>query len=497
MRHVALVLFVVFATGWRSAAEERPNVILFIADDVSWNDVGCYGNTAARTPHIDALASRGIRFDRAFLTASSCSPSRSSIITGRYPHNTGKAAELHQAISGHLPWFPELLRDAGYYTALSGKHHMKTSAPQSGPGTRPRAFDHVDQGRTQDNSGGHANWVRVVRHRPRDKPFFFWFAANDAHRRWDADVQWDTERYGPMHSPGDVVVPPFLSDDPETRRDLASYYNEVTRFDFFVGSVVAELTQQGVLENTLIYVMADNGRPFPRAKTRLHDSGMRTPLVAHWPDGIVNVGPNPALVSAIDLAPTILSLTGAEIPKTVQGKSMLPLLRNTANSIRRYAFSEHNWHDYESHGRSVRTTDFVLVKNFRPRLPWQGPADSVRSPSHRRLLALQQTGKLTAAQQDVFLEPRPNVEFYNMSTDPYQLTNLAQQPRYGAGKEELLDILNQWMDRTGDSVPAGISPDTFDRETGERLPQPDTLPGIVLTPGEDRNADLVNDPGPF
>ena len=120
-------------------AAERPNVVLFIADDVSWNDFGCYGNPAARTPHIDRLAADGLRFDRAYLTASSCSPSRSSIVTGRYPHNNGKAAELHQPISGHLPWFPELLRAAGYYTALSGKNHMRSTAPKQGPRSSERS----------------------------------------------------------------------------------------------------------------------------------------------------------------------------------------------------------------------------------------------------------------------------------------------------------------------------------------------------------------------
>ncbi|MCP4507461.1 MAG: sulfatase-like hydrolase/transferase, partial [Fuerstiella sp.] len=136
----------------RALAAGPANVILFIADDVSWNDYGCYGNSAARTPNIDALAAHGIRFDRAFLTASSCSPSRSSIITGRYPHNNGKAAELHRPISGHIPWFPEILRAAGYYTALSGKHHMTSTAPKDGPAARPVPFDHADGGRSKSNS---------------------------------------------------------------------------------------------------------------------------------------------------------------------------------------------------------------------------------------------------------------------------------------------------------------------------------------------------------
>ncbi|KAA5541122.1 sulfatase [Roseiconus nitratireducens] len=473
-----------------------PNVIFFIADDVSWNDFGCYGNQAARTPNIDRLAENGIRFDQAYLTASSCSPSRSSIITGRYPHNNGKAAELHQPISVHLPWFPERLRQAGYYTALSGKHHMTSTEPGEGQSGRPTAFDHVDAGRVKGNSGGSANWLQVTQQRPKDQPFFFWFASYDAHRGWDGDGQWNEQAYGPIHRPADVVVPPFLSDDPQTREDLASYYNEVTRFDYHIGVVVEELRRQGVLDQTLLFVLADNGRPFPRAKTRLHDSGMKTALVAHWPDGIAWTGASDQLVSVIDLAPTVLSVAGCEIPETFQGVSMVPLLKDPQASIRRYAFSEHNWHDYEAFGRGVRDGRFLLVFNQRVSLPWQGPADSVRSPSHQRLRALQQSGKLTAAQADVFLAPRPAVALYDTQNDPNQLVNLAGSEPFAEVEERLVGVLERWMEETGDSVPDKLSPDTFDRQTGERLPKRSIDAEGAMTPGEDRGADQINAPGP-
>ena len=177
-----------------AAADQRPNVILFIADDISWNDLGCTGNPTARTPHIDRLAANGRRFDAAFLTASSCSPSRSSLITGRYPHNNGRASELHQPIAAHLPWFPRLLREAGYYTALSGKHHMTSDQPAPGEAVQSAAFDLVDAGRVPGNSGGHGNWVKILRERPRAKPFFLWYASYDAHRDWDGDAEWVRKR---------------------------------------------------------------------------------------------------------------------------------------------------------------------------------------------------------------------------------------------------------------------------------------------------------------
>lgn len=470
----------------------RPNVIVFIADDVSWNDFGCYGNTAARTPNIDQLAAGGRRFDNAFLTASSCSPSRSSIITGRYPHNNGKAAELHKPISAHLPWLPEILRNAGYYTALSGKNHMSTDGSQQ----RPKPFDHIDGGKTKENSGGHANWVEVTQERPRDQPFFFWFAAYDAHRGWDSDRQWDEQAYGPMHRPEDVIVPPFLSDDAETRQDLASYYNEVTRYDDFIGQVCDELKSQNAFDNTLIFVLADNGRPFPRAKTRLHDSGMKTALVAHWPMGIENAGPTDSYASVIDIAPTVLDVAGRKTPETMQGVSLRPVLKDADTSVRSYAFSEHNWHDYEALGRSVRHNGMLYVRNDRPEYAWQGPADSVRSPSHQNLLSLQKSGELTAAQADVLLAPRPRIELYDMEKDPHQLTNLANDPAYEAVQAELAMSLDVWRAQTGDSVPDKITPDTFHRRTGKSLPKSEVDREGALTPGEDRDADRINAPGP-
>ncbi|MEO1619204.1 MAG: sulfatase [Planctomycetota bacterium] len=488
---IAWIFICVLSLQTQHTQAAKPNVVFFIADDISWNDYGCYGNSAARTPAIDLLAKGGIRFDRAYLTASSCSPSRSSIITGRYPHNNGKAAELHQAIPGHLPWFPELLREANYYTALSGKNHMKSS----GSTPRPVAFDHIDSGRIKGDSSGSANWVQVTRDRPKDKPFFFWFASYDAHRGWDADKQWKDE-FGPMHRAEGVIVPPFLVDDLATRTDLASYYNEVTRFDYRIGEVVDELKRQNVLDDTLIFVLADNGRPFPRAKTRVHDSGMKTALVAHWPNGLQWNGASQQLVSVIDLAPTVLGIAGCDMPETMQGVSMKPLFVTPENSVRSVAFSEHNWHDYEAFGRSIRRGNDLLIFNGRPSLAWQGPADSVRSDSHQQLLQRRQSGELTTAQADVFLSPRPTVELYDTQADPFQLNNLAGKPEHAELEEELVRLLEQWMKETGDSVPDSLTPDQFDRQSGDRLPKDSFELTGTLTPGEDNGADRINAPGP-
>jgi N-sulfoglucosamine sulfohydrolase len=491
--HVAGALLAL--TAARGA--ERPNVILIIGDDISWDDFGCYGSAAARTPHIDRLARNGIQCLNAFLTASSCSPSRSSIVTGRYPHNNGAASELHRPIASNIVRFPALLRASGYYTVLSGKNHMSQEKPPSGVAPLREPFEVVDAGRTDGNRGAHGKWVEHLQQRPRDRPFFFWFASLDAHRAWDADVEWDEAAYGPKHDPAKMNVPPFLVDDAETRSDLASHANEVTRLDHFVGRVVAELERQDLMKNTLLFITADNGRPFPRAKTRLHDTGMKTALVAHWPAGIQRTGTSrSSLVSIIDLAPTILDVAGIPAPESVQGVSLRPLFAAPDAQVRSLVFSEHNWHDYAANARSVRDVEYLYILNLRPEAPWQGPADSVRSPSHVALQAAAAAGKLSRAQRDVFLAPRPREELYRTDVDPNQLNNLVDQPAHAHALQRLRGLMNQWRDETADSDPPNPSTDGFDRHTGDRLfPAKDT--SYHRTPaGADRDAHLINQPGP-
>ena len=178
-----------------------------------------------------------------------------------------------------------------------------------------------------------------------------------------------------------MKIPPYFADTPETRQDMASYYNEIGRFDYYVGKVRAELEKQSVLDNTVIIVMTDNGRPFPRCKTRVYDSGMKTPFIVFWPKGIRSKGSQTeSLISAIDIAPTILELAGINPPVEYQGKSFVPVLKNPSEEIRTAIFSEHNWHDYEAHERMIRTKDYFYVLNARPILTNCGPADSNHRP---------------------------------------------------------------------------------------------------------------------
>ena len=437
-------------------ASERPNIVFIIADDIGWNDIGCYGNPVVKTPNIDRLASEGLQFTNAFLTASSCSPSRCSIISGKYPHSTG-AAELHTPLPASEIPFPLLLKESGYYTAQAGKWHF-------GPEVH-RAFDlHTDGNDAKNGNSGSELWIPFLKDRPTDKPFFFWFASHDAHRPWGAD------KFHITHDPADIQIPPWFADTPETRQDMVSYYNEIARFDDFVGKVRAELERQGVLDKTIIIVMSDNGSPFPRCKTRVYDSGMKTPLVVFWPLGITAKGAvTESLVSAVDIAPTILQLAGVEVPEGYQGKSFVPILNDPSAAIRSIVFAEHNWHDYEAHERMVRTSDFLYVRNARPHLTNGGPADSKGSATQHALNRVRDRGELTPAQADIFVAPRPQEELYDVKKDPLQLVNIASLPEYRDMLIAMRNLLDDWQSGTGDTTPDDLTPDWYDRETGKAL----------------------------
>ncbi|MEM9659849.1 MAG: sulfatase, partial [Planctomycetota bacterium] len=323
----------------------RPNFIFFITDDVGARDLSVYGNDAIETPNLERIAARGLVFDNAWLTTSSCSPSRCSMITGRYPHNTG-APELHTELPSTQRTFVEALQQAGYHTVLSGKNHM---APPQRLG-----FDVV----SDSHPSGSENWVEHLRDRPADKPFFCWFASHDAHRAWHINDK------APTYEPDDVWTPPMLYDGPITRADLAAYYHEVSRTDHYAGELVRELERQGIADNTYFIYCSDNGRPFPRCKTYLYESGLRTPLIVSGPD--VASGRTDSLVSAVDFSATILELAGVPSPETIQGISFKPILSDPLAVVRDVAFGERNWHVFQLHERAVRQGPWLYVWNAWP-----------------------------------------------------------------------------------------------------------------------------------
>ncbi len=417
------------AVGIDKTEENPPNILVFVADDAGWKDFGCYGNRGIRTPSIDRLAEEGLLCENAFLTAPQCSPSRISILTGRYPHATG-AEDLHMPLPAGEEMLPAWLKRGGYFTG----HMRKTHYGPEGE----KQFDWYS--REIDDFSGFLDLAGK-------RPFFLWVGFNDPHRPYDR------ESNPRINNPNNVGVPPSLVDDQDTREDLTDYYDEISRMDNNIGRMMETLETKGLLENTLVMFFSDNGMPFPGAKGTLYDSGVGTPLVIRWPGRIRPGSRCSGLLSLIDLSPTILEAAGLPVPGTLQGESMLSAMLDEDDEGREYVFGERNWHNCDEHMRYVRSRRFKMIKNSYTELPFGNPADVSMSPSWHSLMEKKQQGKLTKAQARIFSVPRPAIELYDLEKDPGECNNLAGEAAYADEVKKLGAVLDKWMDETGDFPP--------------------------------------------
>lgn len=412
-----------------AAAVERPNILVFIADDAGARHFGCYGNRAIRTPNIDRLANEGIAADNAMLTTSQCSPSRISILTGKYPHATG-AEDLHMPMPNRHTPLQAYLREAGYFTGHMQKAHEGVYSDSR--------FHWYDKGLDQlpaflDAAGG--------------RPFFLWVAFDDPHRPYQ------DKAIARAHDPRQVEVPPYMADTRETRADIARYYDEIGRMDEVIGRQLAILDERRLAEDTLVVFLSDNGAPFPREKGTVYDGGVRTPLLFRRPGTVPQGVRHAGLVSVIDLAPTFLALAGIDPPGDMQGHDISAGLRDPRAWRRDAAFSERNWHDCDEHIRSIRTSRYRLIHNAYIELPFGTPADVTASPSWQALYEGKKRGRLSQTQRLLFDSPRPEIEFYDTQQDEWQVENLAARPEYQEEIAAHYALLKDWMSATGDFPP--------------------------------------------
>lgn len=425
----------------------KPNIIVLIADDAGWQDFGCYGHPTIRTPNIDQLAQNGLLCRNAFLTTSSCSPSRTSILAGQYAHTIG-TEDMHVPLPEGVRLIPSYLKEIGYFTGHTLKTHYGPNGEKQFDWYGKKLADFED-----------------FLNKTTDKPFFFWAGFNDPHRPYD------TKDYDNPFPPEKVVVPPTLADDAATRQDLADYYSEIERMDGHIGRMIAALKAKGKLENTLVIFLSDNGAPFPRAKGTIYDAGIGTPLIFSWPAGIQKGTTYDHLVSSINLAPTILQFAGIQPPAAMQGKVLQPIFSNQNKPVQKYVFSERNWHGIDEHIRSVRTERYKLIVNGAyENLPFGSPSDIAESPSWQSLYQQQQAGKLTPAQKLLFSHPRSKMELYDLKNDTYELKNIADEAGQKTRVKELTAVLEKWRVETNDVQPTDhIIADKTDRFTGQPL----------------------------
>ncbi|MEO1495938.1 MAG: sulfatase [Planctomycetota bacterium] len=469
---VALLVTSIGGAGDRPRAE-GPNVVVYIADDHGC-DAGCYGNPVIRTPHLDALASEGVVFDRAFCTTASCSSSRAVILTGLHGHTNGQYGLGHaeHAFRGHadVVSLPAWLSAAGYRTARVGKLHVYPKANYQ--------FDRVLKASARDPVAM-ARACREVIAADADRPFFLYVATIDPHRgagvgpaplranrfgNEEARAEPDAVRYNPE----EVVVPAWLPNTPACRAELAEYYVSVSRVDAGLGALIDELKTAGEWNNTLLVYLSDHGIAMQGAKTTLYEPGMRSPLVVRHPASS-RVGERAdELVSWTDLTPTLLDAAGvlshgdvvdAKVAQRVsgrrrpfQGRSFLPLITGEGTYEPRDAvFGSHTFHEVTMYYpmRVVREERYKLIWNVAHQLPFPSASDLWDSATWQTQLAQGSDAPYGLKTVDGYLN-RPRLELYDLAADPDEANNLAADPAHAATAERLTARLQRFQERTQD-----------------------------------------------
>ncbi len=415
----------------------RPNVVLMVADDHGREALGCYGNPAVKTPHLDRLAERGVRFTTSFCTTASCAASRSTILTGKHNHANGTYGHTHGA--HHFRAFedtislPRLLNEAGYHTACIGKKHF---APLS---VYPFATDLGDEYDRDD--------VRMSEHCrgviDGEEPFFLYWCSHNPHRGGGVLASHPTKpnRFGNPESAypedaeeyfddDDVIVPPFLPDSAEVRAELAQYYQSIARLDRGVGRLLDILEAAGKLENTIIIYISDNGAAFPASKTTLYEPGMKLPCIVSSPFHGNRGGTCDGLVSWLDLTPTILDFAGVPtMPGSFHGASFKQILATPhPTEWREEIYASHTFHEITNYYpmRVVRTQRHKFIWNIAHPLTYSFASDLWDSSTWQG--ALRDGRELFGARTIEAYLHRPRFELYDLENDPAEIENLADDP---------------------------------------------------------------------
>lgn len=467
----------IHAADEQPGSDQRKNVVLFVVDDQGFQ-AGCYGNSVIETPAIDRLAAHGTRFTRACCTTASCSASRSVLLTGLYNHATGHYGHSHGY--NHFSTYesvrslPVVLSEAGYRTCSIGKYHV--------------APEHVYHFETYRNQGvqGNRNAVRMAENARRwlleddRRPFFLYFCTSDPHRGGGpggfSNYNNDSGHYPGVtpvrYDPKEVVVPPWLPDQPEVREELAEFYQAISRLDQGLGRLLDALQETGHWDDTLIIFLSDNGPPFPGAKTNLYEPGMNLPLIVRWPEQ-QKVGIScDALVTWADVTPTILEYCGVEPqpappvrprpndgrpdaggkaqPYVFHGRSFLSAIEEEHAEGFDEIYASHTFHEITMYYpmRVIVKGRYKYILNLAHQLPYPFASDLYRSPTWQGVLERQPEtfGKRLV---DDYIH-RPRHELYDLHDDPHELHNLADASQHQQTLKQLQESLKAWQKRTND-----------------------------------------------
>lgn len=441
----------VMSTALSGQAQDRPNILLLMSDNHSWNHLGCYGDPVVDTPNVDAMAERGVRFTHAFCASPSCAPARAGLLTGQDPWRLEEGANLWGILPDHFPVYTDLLEEAGYHVGHQGKGWGPGSVPVSG-----RSTNHAG-----DKYSSFGEFLQAGRS---DSPWCFWYSSRDPHRPYEVG---SGVRAG--MDPDHADVPGYLPDHPDVRGDITDYYAAVQQFDRQVGEILDRLRASGQYENTLIVICSDNGWQMPRGLANLYDFGTRIPLIVSWAEQIPGGRVVDDFVNLNDLAPTFLELAGQGPPPQMTARSISNLLftdeeghiDDTRDRVilarERHALCrQHGW-TYP--GRAIRTRDFLYVRNYAPdRWPAGDPPLFGDVDAHMLHYPCPTKMHMLANRDDPEVRPlfdlgfgkRPAEELYDLRKDPEQMNNVAADDAYAADRERLSARMNRYLQATGD-----------------------------------------------
>ncbi|MEL6252509.1 MAG: sulfatase-like hydrolase/transferase [Bacteroidota bacterium] len=439
--------------GGKEKGSERPNILWITCEDISPN-LGAYGDEYAYTPYLDKLAREGVLYTQAYATAPVCAVARSTLISGMYASSQGTQ---HMRCQGKIPQgislYPELLRKAGYYCT----NNVKTDYN----------FD-MDHASIWDESSSSAHWRN---RKDKEQPFFSIFNFTQSH---ESRVN-NKDRYlssiknlSPelLKKPGEVPLPPYYPDTPETRELWARYYNIISAMDQKVGEVLEHLKEDGLEEHTIVIFYSDHGAGIPRHKRWLYDGGLRVPLIVRMPEKYKDWMPGEKgsqtdeLVSFIDLPPTALHLAGINIPENMQGRAFLG---KTLTPAREYIYAGRDRMDerYDMQ-RAVRDKRFKYIRYYEPYKPF---CQYMNTPEKGAIMKAIRTsfssGELPEAGLHIVADTKPAEELFDTENDPYELQNLALDPAYREKLEEMRKVHAQWSEESKDG---GLIPETILRD---------------------------------
>ncbi len=424
-------------------AEDRPNFLLLIADDMTWRDLGYEGNAEIHTPHLDQLRTESMHLTQMFTPATTCSPSRHALYTGLFPVRSGAYPNHTRVFDGTKSLFT-YLKDAGYRVALQNKTHVGPEA--SFP------YEHIP-------GADDLTPTRSFVTRDAGQPWFLAYASNDPHGPWSR---------GPKHlyKPAELTVPPFLHDNEVTRGQLADYYAEVSQFDKQVGNLLKLLDETGQSHNTLVMFVSEQGSSFPYGgKWSVYDNGIRASTLVRWPGHVQPGSSSDALVQYVDVAPTFLAAAGidptqidtgcpdANGARGFDGRSFLGVLTSQSAKLRDYIFSQHttvgiNGYEQPYPMRAVRDARYKLIRNLAPENTYSIGGIHQGQPIESWQADAENNPELAARVEWLF--KRPAEELYDLETDEYEMHNLASDAQYATIKARLGKELDTWMAQQGD-----------------------------------------------